>query len=79
MIFTYLPNIFLALQSSIGYVGASIVASLFFLLVFFAAITSLVSIFEVPVAALMDEKGVSRKWALASLGSVMLVLAVLFW
>ncbi|WP_372622401.1 sodium-dependent transporter [Alteromonas stellipolaris] len=77
MIFTYLPNIFLALQSSIGYVGASIVASLFFLLVFFAAITSLVSIFEVPVAALMDEKGVSRKWALASLGSVMLVLAIL--
>ncbi len=77
MIFTYLPNIFLALQESVGYVGASIVASLFFLLVFFAAITSLVSIFEVPVAALMDEKGVSRKWALASLGSIMIALAVL--
>ena len=77
MIFTYLPSIFLALQDSIGYLGASIVASLFFLLVFFAAITSLVSIFEVPVAALMDEKGVSRKWALASLGSIMIVLAIL--
>ena len=77
MIFTYLPNIFLALQDSIGYMGASVVASLFFLLVFFAAITSLVSIFEVPVAALMDEKGVSRKWALASLGSIMIVLAIL--
>ena len=76
MIFTYLPNIFLALQDSIGYLGASFVASLFFLLVFFAAITSLVSIFEVPVAALMDEKGVSRKWALASLGSIMIVLAI---
>ncbi|MAI64794.1 sodium-dependent transporter [Alteromonas hispanica] len=77
MIFTYLPSIFLALQESIGYLGASIVASMFFLLVFFAAITSLVSIFEVPVAALMDEKGVSRKWALASLGSIMIVLAIL--
>jgi NSS family neurotransmitter:Na+ symporter len=77
MIFTYLPSIFLALQDSIGYLGASFVASLFFLLVFFAAITSLVSIFEVPVAALMDEKGVSRKWALASLGSIMIVLAIL--
>ena len=77
MIFTYLPNIFLALQDSIGHLGASFVASLFFLLVFFAAITSLVSIFEVPVAALMDEKGVSRKWALASLGSIMIVLAIL--
>ncbi|WP_334031776.1 sodium-dependent transporter [Alteromonas sp. P256] len=77
MIFTYLPSIFLALQESIGYLGASVVASLFFLLVFFAAITSLVSIFEVPVAALMDEKGVSRKWALTSLGSIMIVLAIL--
>ena len=37
----------------------------------------MVSIFEVPVAALMDEKGVSRKWALASLGSIMIALAVL--
>ncbi|WP_421132449.1 sodium-dependent transporter [Alteromonas sp. A079] len=77
MIFTYLPSIFLALQDSIGYMGASIVASLFFLLVFFAAITSLVSIFEVPVAALMDEKGVSRKWALTLLGSIMILLAIL--
>ena len=63
MIFSYLPQIFLELQSSIGYVGSSIVASLFFLLVFFAAITSLVSIFELPVSSLMSEKGVSRKIA----------------
>ncbi|AXR07751.1 sodium-dependent transporter [Salinimonas sediminis] len=74
MIFTFLPKIFLALQASIGYIGASIVASLFFLLVFFAAITSLVSIFEVPVAALMDEKGVSRKKALVVLGVIMITL-----
>jgi NSS family neurotransmitter:Na+ symporter len=40
MIFSYLPQIFLALQSSLGYFGASAVASIFFLLVFFAAITS---------------------------------------
>lgn len=75
MIFTFLPKIFLALQSSIGFVGASAVASFFFLLVFFAAITSLVSIFEVPVAALMDEKGVSRKSALVILGILLVVLA----
>ncbi|QJR81597.1 sodium-dependent transporter [Alteromonas pelagimontana] len=75
MIFTFLPKIFLALQSSIGFVGASAVAGIFFLLVFFAAITSLVSIFEVPVAALMDEKGVSRKKALLLLGLLMVVLA----
>jgi len=64
MIFSYLPQIFLELQSSLGYFGASAIASTFFLLVFFAAITSIVSIFEVPVAALMSEKGLSRKTSL---------------
>lgn len=76
MIFTFLPKIFLALQASLGYFGASIVASVFFLLVFFAAITSIVSIFEVPVAALIDEKGVSRKTALGILGVLLALLAV---
>lgn len=77
MIFSFLPKIFLALQTTIGYTGASIVASLFFLLVFFAAITSLVSIFEVPVAAYMDEKQVSRKKALTILGALLVIMAVL--
>ena len=77
MIFSFLPKIFLALQVTIGYIGASIVASLFFLLVFFAAITSLVSIFEVPVAALMDEKQYSRKKALGILGLLLVVMSVL--
>ena len=76
MIFSYLPQIFLELQNSIGYVGASIVASLFFLLVFFAAITSLVSIFEVPVAALMSEKGMSRKPSLMLCGTLLVVFSV---
>lgn len=75
MIFTFLPKIFLALQSTIGYTGASIVASFFFLLVFFAAITSLVSIFEVPISAYMDEKGVSRKKALTVLGFLLILTA----
>ncbi|MCV2884689.1 sodium-dependent transporter [Aestuariibacter sp. AA17] len=75
MIFTFLPKIFLALQASIGYIGASVVASLFFLLVFFAAITSLVSIFEVPIAAYMDERQASRKKALTVLGMLLVVIA----
>ncbi|GAB2678181.1 sodium-dependent transporter [Aliiglaciecola aliphaticivorans] len=77
LIFTFLPKIFLALQASIGYVGASFVAGLFFLLVFFAAITSLVSIFEVPVAAFMESKKVSRKKALGLLGLLLIVTASL--
>ncbi|TPH12159.1 sodium-dependent transporter [Litorilituus lipolyticus] len=64
LIFTFLPKIFLALQSSIGYFGASAVATFFFVLVFFAAITSLVSIIEVPVSYLVTEKNHSRKKAL---------------
>ncbi|MDC8832285.1 sodium-dependent transporter [Alteromonas gilva] len=76
MIFSFLPQIFLALQTSIGFVGASVVASLFFLLVFFAAITSLVSIFEVPVAALMDEKDYSRRKSLVVLGALLVLFAM---
>lgn len=77
MIFSYLPQIFLELQNSIGYVGASVVASLFFLLVFFAAITSLVSIFEVPVAALMSEKGFNRKPSLLICGVLLVIFSVI--
>lgn len=77
LIFTFLPKIFLALQTSIGFVGASAVASTFFLLVFFAAITSLVSIFEVPVAALMSEKKLSRKKALLACGLLLIMLSLM--
>jgi len=65
LIFVLLPKIFLALQTSIGFIGASTVATLFFILVFFAAITSLVSVIEVPVAFLIDEKKYCRKQALS--------------
>jgi NSS family neurotransmitter:Na+ symporter len=77
MIFSYLPQIFLELQSSLGYFGASAVASIFFLLVFFAAITSLVSIFEVPVAALMSEKGMERKKSLMICGALLVIFSVI--
>lgn len=77
MIFVYLPKILLALQTDIGYIGASIVAFIFFLLVFFAAITSLVSIVEVPTATLSDRKGISRKKALGILSLTTGILTVL--
>lgn len=77
MIFSYLPQIFLEMQNTLGYVGASAVASIFFLLVFFAAITSLVSIFEVPVSALMSEKSVSRKSSLIICGALLIVFSLM--
>lgn len=76
LIFTFLPKIFLAMQVSVGYWGASIVAAIFFLLVFFAALTSLVSIIEVPVSGVMDQKGYSRNKALLAVGSTMVLIAL---
>lgn len=67
LIFTFLPKIFLALQTTFGYFFASAIATFFFLLVFFAAITSLVSILEVPVSYLVTEKKYSRKKSLVAL------------
>lgn len=76
LIFVLLPKIFLSLQADIGYFGASAVASVFFLLVFFAAITSLVSIIEVPNSAIMGEKNFERKKSLTVLATMVVVLAV---
>lgn len=64
MIFSFFPQIFMELEASIGYVAASAAASVFFLLAFVAAITSLVSILEVPTAAIIEQRKTSRKKAL---------------
>jgi len=80
MIFIFLPKIFLALQTTVGYFVASSIAGVFFLLVFFAALTSLVSIIEVPVSYLMDEKAKTRKKALHTIfiwGGILAALSAL--
>lgn len=64
LIFTFLPKIFLAMQAAIGYGGASVVAGIFFTLVLFAALTSLISIIEVPLCAVMDQLSLKRNQAL---------------
>ena len=76
LIFTFLPKIFLTLQTDIGYLGASFVAAFFFLLVFFAAITSLVSITEVPISSLLEKKGYTRRKALTIIALSMMVLSI---
>ncbi len=68
LIFSYLPQLFLQMQTMLGYPGASIVATVFFLLVFFAAMTSLVSISEIPISWMVDEKDYSRRKALGVMG-----------
>ena len=77
LVFTFLPKIFLSLEATIGYMGANLFASMFFLLVFFAALTSQVSILQVPISAFQDELKFSRKKSVWMLGitSVLLVVA----
>ena len=63
LIFSFVPQIFLSMQAAVGYTGASVVAFIFFTLVFFAALTSLVSIVEIPISCWIDELKMSRKKA----------------
>jgi NSS family neurotransmitter:Na+ symporter len=76
LIFGFFPKIFIAMQTTIGYFGASVFASIFFLLVLFAALTSLVSITEVPISAVMDEKKTSRKKAVLIIGATAGLIAL---
>ena len=66
LIFIVLPQIF----HEMGPILGRIVGGLFFLLVCFAALTSTISLLEVPVAYLVDQKKMSRKkvsWGIALL------------
>ena len=76
LIFSFLPKIFLSMQMVVGYVGASVVALIFFLLVFFAALTSLVSIIEIPVACWIDELKVSRKKAVLMQAGLLMLFVI---
>ena len=76
LIFSFLPKIFLSMQAAVGYVGASIVAAVFFTLVFFAALTSLVSILEIPISCWIDELKLSRKKAVGMQALLLTLFAV---
>ena len=76
LIFSFLPKIFLSMQAAVGYVGASIVAAVFFTLVFFAALTSLVSIIEIPISCWIDELKLSRKKAVSMQALLLTLFAV---
>jgi NSS family neurotransmitter:Na+ symporter len=76
LIFSFLPKIFLSMQVAVGYVGASVVAIIFFTLVFFAALTSLVSIIEIPIACWIDELNLSRKKAVGLQAALLTLFAI---
>ncbi len=63
LLFIHLPNLFK------GIPGGAVLAAVFFIAVFFAGITSLINLFEAPIATLQERLGLTRAQAvLAILG-----------
>ena len=71
LIFEILPTIFQQMP------GGTIWATLFFLLLFFASITSTISLSEIPITFLIDEYKISRGKAIAITAVLMTIIAVL--
>ena len=76
LIFSFLPKIFLSMEAAVGYFGASAAAIVFFTLVFFAALTSLVSIIEIPISCWIDEFKISRRKAIVVQAVLLTIFAI---
>jgi NSS family neurotransmitter:Na+ symporter len=70
LIFQVLPSLF----TSMGYIG-SFVAFIFFLLMTIAALTSSISMLEVPVAYMVDSRSIKRKKAAIVLALIVFVIS----
>lgn len=68
--FITLPHIFLEMP------GGKIVGPAFFFLLSAAALTSIVSLMEVPVAALMERRAITRRWATGLIGMLSLLAGI---
>ncbi|MFY0686180.1 MAG: sodium-dependent transporter [Cyclobacteriaceae bacterium] len=72
LIFVTLPKVFATLGPTIG----SFIGAFFFLLLSFAALTSTVSLLEVPVSYVVDELGMRRKRAVVLVASVIFLVGI---
>jgi neurotransmitter:Na+ symporter, NSS family len=70
LVFIILPEIFSAMP------GGIIIGLMFFILLSIAALTSAISLFEVPVSFLIDEKNINRKSAVFIVGGVVLLFGI---
>lgn len=70
LMFIYLPNLFAAMPSG------HIVMVVFFVAVLFAGLTSLVNLFEAPIATLQDNLHFSRAKAVTTIGIIGVVVAL---
>lgn len=71
LIFETLPVIFQQLP------GGSIWATMFFILLFFASLTSTISLSEIPIAAFVEDFKISRRRATVLCGVIVIALALL--
>ncbi len=70
LIFGTLPNVFNAMPGGVAFAIA------FFILVFFAAVTSAIALFEVVVSFAIDSWGWSRKKSVAIMGALVFLLGI---
>ncbi len=70
LMFISLPNLFK------GMPGGEIVAIVFFIAVFFAGITSLINLYEAPIATLQETFGIKRIPAACIVGSIGMVVSI---
>lgn len=73
LVFQVLPAMFHSMESTAGVVAGV----MFFVLLGLAALTSTISLLEVPVAYVVDEHGVSRKRASWGVGALILSLSLI--
>lgn len=71
LMFIFLPNLFK------GMPGGSVVAIIFFVAVFFAGLTSLINLYEAPIATVQEKFGMSRMTACIVIGVIGVVSAIL--
>jgi len=72
LIFAALPSVFESLGPGLG----NVMGALFFLLLSFAALTSTVSLLEVPVAYLVDERKISRQRATIIVATIIFLVGI---
>lgn len=73
LVFQVLPAMFHSMESTAGVIAGV----MFFVLLGLAALTSTISLLEVPVAYVVDEHGVSRKKAAWGVGALILSLSLI--
>ncbi len=69
LLFVFIPKVFMNLVADIGYYPASFLGAFFFLLICFAALTSTISLLEVPTSYVVDQGKTLRKKAAMLVGA----------